>query len=531
MLDRRHFLATSALSLALAFAPSARAEAPKDTVVIAKNIDDIITLDPAETFELSGGEIINNLYTRLVTYDPKDFTKLVGGVAESWAVSDDGKAFLFKIRPGLKFASGRPVTAKDAAYSLQRVVTLGKTPAFILTQFGWTKDNVKDLVTAKSDDVLELKITEKLAPTLVLNALSAGVASVVDSAEVEAHAKDGDLGYNWLKSASAGSGAFRLIEWKPKEAVALEANGGYYLGAPAAKRIVIRHVPETATQRLLLEKGDADIARDLAPDQIAALAAGGNATVWTDPKQTVVYLGLNQKNPNLAKPKVREAIRWLVDYQGLANSVLKGQYEVHQGFLGKGTFGSLDDTPFTLDVAKAKALLAEAGLPDGFTVSIDVPNSSPYSDIAQSLQATFKQAGIKLDIVQGDQKQVLTKYRARNHDIVLVYWSPDYLDPHSTADFFTRNPDNSDSAKVKTLPWRNTWDIPDLTKQTDSAAVEPDSDKRKAAYLSLQKQIQADSPLVVLFQKVEQAVGRKNVSGYISGPTFDTPVYATLKKS
>lgn len=520
---------SAALALSAAFG-QAVAATPADTLVVAKNIDDIISLDPAEVFEISGGEVINNLYTRLVTHDPADFTKLVGGVAESWQVSDDGSTITFKIRKGQKFDSGNPVTAQDAAWSLQRVVLLNKTPAFILTQFGWTPENVKDLVKATDDDTLVITLKQKFAPSLVLNALSAGVGSVVDSKLVQSHEKDGDLGYNWLKTTSAGSGPFSLIEWKPKEDVAIKANDGYYLGAPAVKQVILKHVPEAATQRLLLEKGDVDIARNLQPDQIDALSKESKFKVQSEPKQTIIYLGLNVKNPELAKPQVREAIRWLVDYDGLANSVLKGQYKVHQAFLGEGIFGALNDTPFKLDPAKAKELLAAAGDANGVSIKLDVPNSSPFLDVAQSLQSTFKQGGIDLELVQGDQKQVLTKYRARNHDAVLIYWSPDYLDPHSTADYFARNPDNSDSASAKTLPWRNSWDIPDLTKQADAAALEANPDKRADEYIALQTALQKDSPLPVLFQQVEVSVLGDNVSGFVSGPTFDTVTYAGVKK-
>ncbi len=506
------------------------AATPADTLVIAKNIDDIISLDPAEVFEITGGELINNLYTRLVTHDTKDFTKLVGGVAESWVVSEVGSTITFKIRKGQTFASGNPVTAQDAAYSLQRVVALNKTPAFILTQFGWTPENVKELVKAVDDETLAVTLKQKFAPTLVLNALSAGVGSVVDSKLVQSKESNGDWGYEWLKTSSAGSGAYSLLEWKPKEAVALQASKTYYLGAPALDQVVVRHVPEAATQRLLLEKGDVDIARNLQPDQIDALSATGNFTVSSEPKQTVIYLGLNTKKAEFANPKVREAVRWLVDYDGLASSVLKGQYKVHQAFLGEGIYGALNDNPFKLDAEKAKAALKEAGVEGGFNLNLDIPNSPPFLDIGQSIQATFKQAGVNVELVQSDQKQVLTKYRARNHDAVLIYWSPDYLDPHSTADYFARNPDNSDGASAKTLPWRNTWDIPELTKQADAAALEADTEKRALAYRDLQATLQKDSPLAVLFQQVEVSVLGKNVSGFISGPTFDTVTYAGVKK-
>ena len=95
----------------LALAPQAFAETPKDTLVIAENIDDIISLDPAEAYELSGIQVLANTYDRIMRFEPTDINKLVGGVAESVTPSEDGKTFTFKIRSGMKFTSGNPVTA------------------------------------------------------------------------------------------------------------------------------------------------------------------------------------------------------------------------------------------------------------------------------------------------------------------------------------------------------------------------------------------------------------------------------------
>ena len=108
-------LAAGLLSAAalLLVAMSAHGAPPKNTFVMAKDISDLITLDPAEVFELSGGEVIANIYDRLMMYEPENLTKLVGGVAESWEVAGDGKTITFKIRPGMKFHSGNPVTAED----------------------------------------------------------------------------------------------------------------------------------------------------------------------------------------------------------------------------------------------------------------------------------------------------------------------------------------------------------------------------------------------------------------------------------
>ncbi|MGH6875016.1 MAG: ABC transporter substrate-binding protein, partial [Aestuariivirgaceae bacterium] len=186
--------AAGVLSFGLLGEP-ALADTPQDTLVIAKQIDDIITLDPAEVFEFSGGEVIANVYDRIMTYEAEDTEKLVPGVAESHTVSSDGKTITLKIRPGQKFHSGNPLTAEDVAFSIQRVIILNKTPAFIFSQLGWTPENVKDLVKAKDDLTVELTITEDFAPTFVLNCLSAGVGSVVDQKIVLDHQKDNDLGY------------------------------------------------------------------------------------------------------------------------------------------------------------------------------------------------------------------------------------------------------------------------------------------------------------------------------------------------
>lgn len=531
-MNRIAMLTAGAFALAASFAVTpALAETPKDTFVQAKQIDDIITLDPAEVFEFSGGEVIAQIYDRIMTYEAEDTEKLVPGVAESYSVSDDGKTITLKIRPGQTFHSGNPLTAEDVAFSLQRVIKLDKTPAFILSQLGWNKDNVDSLVKATDELTVQLSIPEDFAPTLVLNCLSAGVASVVDKKLVLEHEVNGDLAYEWMKSNSAGSGAFVLKSWKANETVVLEANPNDRHGAPSIKRVVIRHVPEPAAQRLMLEKGDIDMARNLTADQIQGIAGNADLVVEAYPKADIFYLGLNQKDEHLKNPKVRQALRWLVDYQGMADTFLKGKFKVHQSFWPSGFYASLLDTPFKLDVAKAKALLAEAGYPDGFEINLDASNSSPSSDMAQSIQATMAEAGVKLNIVAGEQKQVITKYRARNHGMVLLYWSPDYMDPHSNADSFARNPDNSDDAKSKPLAWRNAWDIPDITAETDAAVRERDADKRKEMYLGLQKKLQDDSPFIIMFQSTEQVAKRNNVSGYVSGPTFDIIYYRLVTKS
>ena len=200
--------------------------------------------------------------------------------------------------------------------------------------------------------------------------------------------------------------------------------------------------------------------------------------IQTDPKALSIYLQVNMRDPVLSKPEVREALRYLVDYQGMANSFLRGQFIVHQSFWPSGFFASLTDNPFALDVAKAKALLAEAGHPDGFKVELDAFNTSPYVDMAQAIQATMAEAGIEVSIIQAETKAVYPKHRARNFQMILTHWSPDYLDPHSNADAFASNPDNSDEAKLTgVIAWRGAWDTPENTALTAAARQELDAEQ------------------------------------------------------
>jgi peptide/nickel transport system substrate-binding protein len=509
----------------------ALAETPKDTLVMAKDIADMITADPAEIYEFTGGEVGTNAYDRIMRFEAEDITKLVGGVVETdYQLSDDGKTFTFKVRPGQKFHSGDPLTADDIAFSLQRVIKLNKTPAFLIGQFGWTPDNVDGLVKAVDPQTFQMTITQEFAPSLVLNLLTSVVASVVDKKVVMAHEDKGDFGYAWLKMNEAGSGAFSMKTWKPNETVIMEANPDFRLGAPKLKRVVIRHVAEPASQRLLLEKGDIDMARNLTADQIKGLAGNSDVVVNTYPSADTYYMALNQKDEHLAKPQVRQAIRWLVDYQGMVDTFLKGQYIVHQSFWPSGFFASYDENPFKLDVAKAKQLLADAGYPNGFDITLDTSTEPPFTDVAQNIQQTFAQAGINVKIKQQDSGQLFPLYRARQHQMVLIYWSPDYMDPHSNADSFARNPDNSDTPKIKPLAWRNAWVIPDIMAATDAAVKERDTDKRKQMYLDIQKKVQEDGPFVFLFQPLRQTAVRSNVKGWVQGPTFDVVYYRLTSK-
>ncbi len=516
--------------LLLLFLPTALAEIPQGVVVMAKRIDDIVSLDPAEAYEFSDEEAIANCYEHLLDYDAAHPETIRGALAASWSVDGDGRGFRFVLRPEARFASGRPVTAEDAAFSLQRIVLLDLTPAFVLRQFGLTKDNVRQRIRAEDARTLVIDTAERVAPSLLYYVLTSSIASVVDRDEAMAHEEAGDLGHRWLQFHSAGSGPYRLKSWRPGERYVLEARQDAWGGAAKNREVIVLDVPEPATQRLLLVRGDADYARDLDKDQMDSLAHDPSIVFDRALQAMQTYLALNQRNEYLRRPPVIEALKYLVDYRGIADGMLGGTRVVHQSIVPQGILGADDRQPFRLDIARARTLLGEAGLGAGFDVTLDVTASSPWIDIAEALQASFGKAGVRLAILPGDEKETLTKYRARRHDLYLGEWGSDYPDPHSNAQAFVTDDDPGDSAALKTLAWRNSWQNPDLARRVEAAEREGDIGRRAQMYRQIERDAQDVAPFVLMFQDVSIAAHRRTIDGLVIGLGPDHTLYAGIEK-
>lgn len=516
--------------LAVPLAGPVLAETPPNMLVVAQNIDDIVALDPAQAYEFTSGELVTNIYDRLVQYDAEDPTLLADGLAISWQTDATAKTVTFTLRDGAVFHSGNPVRPEDVTGSLARVIKLNLTPAFILAQLGWTPENVDEMVTADGNTIT-VRYEGDFSPAFVLNVLASRPASIVDMETVMANAVDGDMGNAWLNENSAGSGPFSLQTFRPAEIVRMTANPAYFKGAPAIEGVILQHIAEAATQQLLLEQGDVDMARNLTPDQIATLNSD-DIKVEEFPQAAVHFLSFNQKVDALKSPAVWEAARYLVNYEGMANSFLAGQMEIHQAFWPKGFPGSLDETPYSYDPEKAAQILSDAGIDLPITVELDVINAAPFTDMAQSLQASFSDAGINFEILPGTGAQVITKYRERTHQAMLLYWGPDFMDPHSNAKAFAYNADNSDENYQATTTWRNAWAVPDaLNELTMQALTEPDADTRLENYITLQKAVQAESPIVIMFQAAYQVGMDTDVSGYVNGATSDFVYYRLVEKN
>jgi peptide/nickel transport system substrate-binding protein len=528
MPSRRALLASLSIVPAFAAAP-AQAAAPDDLLVIARQIDDVTSLDPHESFEATGGEIMGNVYDRLLAVDPADNTRMIGDLAESWELGGDGQSFTFRLRQDRVFASGAPVTAEDVAFSFRRLIRLNKAPSFIIGQFGLRPDNVEQAVRAKGPHTLTLRIAEPRAPSFVLYCLNANVASIVEKSVVLRHAQGDDLGNGWLRQNSAGSGAFVLRSWRASESVVLDANPRHP-AAPVLRRVLIRHVPDPAAQLLQLRQGDIDIARNLSPDQIRGIEGQAEFTILRQDRAFVLYLGLNQSHSVLGKPQVAQAIKWAIDYAGIEQNLLRGTWRVHQNFLPAGMPGAVTEAPYRQDLAQARSLLAAAGVANGFEMTLDHFSGLPHADVAQAIQANLAAIGIRVRLQSGEQRQVITRTRARQHEAALLYWGSDYFDPHSNAQAFLVNPNNGDDAPLKTVAWRNNWRDPALSEAAEAATREVDTPRRMATYAALQRRFREVSPLPVLLQQQEVSAIRRGVQGFALGGIAYRTLYAPVRK-
>ena len=216
----------------------------------------------------------------------------------------------------------------------------------------------------------------------------------------------------------------------------------YRHGAPGMKRVIVRHVAEPSAQRLLLEKGDVDMARNLTPDQIKGIEGNADVVIDNNPKGTVVYMAANASHPILGNPDVVQALRYLVDYKGMQDSFLAGQFVTHQAFWPAGLWARSRRRLTSSTWRRPRSCWPKPVIPTASRCASTRSTRRRFMEIAQSVQSTLAKGGIKSEIVTSEGKTLWPMYRARKHEIILARWSPDYVDPHSNADAFAHNPDN-----------------------------------------------------------------------------------------
>lgn len=488
---------------------------------------DLITLDPQVVYEFSGVMIADNLYETLVRFEGTDLSTLRPGLAESWKVDRGTTDWIltFKLRRGSRFSTGREVTAKDVVYSFERALALKGPGSFLFTEIAQLKPGA---TKALDPYTVEVRIPKAASPQSFLSILTFTIGGIVDSEEVQKNARGGDLGKDFLTNNSAGSGPYRLVRWDRGNQVILEANPNARI-KPKISRVVLRYIQEPAVLRTALESGEIDIAEGLTPEGLKAIAANPRFNVVRAETLRLQYLGMNMKAGSpFANPKVREAVRYAVNQDELVQGLLQGNAVKIQTFIPKGLLGYNPAAPYRYDPERARRLLAEAGYPQGLEFELLTSTGIcgggvPCPDVAAKLQADMARAGLRARIRAIANAEVLATYRAQNHQMVLVGWSPDFPDPDGNATPWT-------DYSARSLAWRNSYNDEVAAKLARQAALEADPEKRKALYKVLTEKVLREGPYVVLYQPSLPIGLSAKVEGFLKNPMMSAPLWQVSKQ-
>lgn len=497
-------------------------------------MNNLLSLDPAAATGLDALAVACNLYDHLLETDPADTTRLLPGLAAQWQVADGGRSLRFQLREGPAFADGRPLSAADAAWSLHRVLKLNLAPATVWKSYGFSAANVQAQVQALDTRTLQIGLPQATDPQLVLATLATSMsACVLDRHAVLAQERQGDLGQAWLGTHAAGSGAFRLQAWRPKELLILERATPHWRGAARLRRVVLRHMTESQTLRLMLSRGDLDLAGGLSAPDIRALARRSDLAVESVRRGNLYYLAVNARRAPFTDERVRRALlRHLIDFQGLEASVLPYYGTLQQRPVPPGLPASLPQPGYRLDVPRARALLAEAGLAQGFDTTIRVIAEAPFTALATSLQATLAQAGVRATILPGTGNQVYGAMRERSFDLVVGRGGGgSEPHPHSSLRALLYNPDNRDGARLSNFQgWRTGHADVVLNGLIEQALLEPDAERQAQLYRQAQQRADAVvGGLQPIAQVLDTQVLRRVVQGYVGHPAGTTRLHAVHK--
>ena len=499
------------------------------TLIMADDQSDVKTLDPGREFEFAAAFVDLNAYdTLVVPKSVQDFSSFVPHLAGAFKISPDGLEYTFTLRDNVKFASGNPVTGEDVKFSLMRLKNLKGNP-------GWMADPLKDVQVIDARTVKTI-LNEPFADWLAV--LAGPNAAIMDSKLVREHggsdavtADKDDKSEEWLNQHSAGSGPFVLNGWQKNEVITMERNPTYFLGPAKLAKIEIRDVTSPATQKLQIEKGDVDIAINLTPDLVAGLKGNPNVKIITGQSLDNMYMGLTMNpamDPNLAKKEVRRAIRYAVDYDGILaltnNQAVRGPAVYSVGILGL-TPADADRLNPKYNPAKAKELLAQAGLSNGFSFKLAYgtgpsPVGITYESVAQKVQADLKKVGINAQLAPSEFLTMLTTYRAKKSTAVISYNQPDYL---GSSDWLGQ-------MILNTWAPRLYFDDPRLKEMTNKANAEVNQQKRVAMIQDILRILVDDGPYVMLVQGKVQVVTRPGIQGYVYVPLGTARMFAVSKQ-
>ncbi|GAB4059734.1 ABC transporter substrate-binding protein [Uliginosibacterium sediminicola] len=511
------FRFTAAALLALQLVSAQAQDARKDALlVVNENGPNSLDIHGVGANRASYG-VAWIAYDRLMSYGKKvvngvpyyDYAKLEPELAESWQVAKDGMSVTFKLRKDARFHDGSPVTAEDVKWSYDRALGMGGFPQFQMSAGSLEKPEQFEVVDASTFRVKFLRKDKLSLPDMAVP-----VASIYNAKLAKAHATaDDPWAAAWLKNNEAGGGAYKVASWKPGQEIVYERFDDWKNGPlPKLKRVIQREVANPGTRRALIEKGDADMSFEMPPKDFALLSqTKGDLVVKSTPVENAEwFIGMNYNKPPFNNPKVRQAVAWAVPYEKIYTRAFYGRVIKLWG--AKSMNVTSADWPavhgYSTDIAKAKALMAEAGYPNGFdtTLSFDLGNGTISEPIAVLLQESLNEIGIRTTInkVPGAnwRAQMLKKEMPLfinrfggwlNYPEYFFYWN-----------FHSSDPVFNDSS------YKN----PAMDKLIDAARFETDKKKYEAQVKSFIDLAHKDLPRVPLGQPVMDVVMNKNISGY-----------------
>ena len=412
----------------------------KQPLVIARDMD-LTSLDPQRAFCDTCMIFNASVYETLVTLDPEQ--KIAPLLAASWEVSADQKTFTFKLDPNARFSDGTPVEAKDIKWSWERLKNLKSNAAFFAAP----------IQSIETPDAAAVVVTTKVPNSEFLNIITSTFMGITNSDVAEANGARADEGSEtsdtaepWFMSHSAGSGPYVLASFEPQSELRLEANPNYWREKPHFDNVVMLQVKDAVSQAQMLQSGSVDIAMQVDADTAKSLE-GSEIKVDNFPSSNFVFIAVSpgaKSNPVPLTGKVREAISMAIDRQGILDITVAGNGRLMSAPIPLDFPGGAGFDPVPYDPEKAKALLAEAGYPDGFKLEAAFPALNVYgvdfSLMLQKVQIDLAKIGIELSLVPLEFSTFRSRVTGDGIPLTASYHAPDYFGTSQYLDVFAMMP-------------------------------------------------------------------------------------------
>lgn len=509
---RRLFRAVlTAMALSVAGAGTVALAQTPPNVLIVGQIAEPQSLDPHTVTATNDFRILVNIYDGLVRY--KDGTLDVEpALAESWAVSDDGKTYTFKLRQGVKFHDGSDFNAEAVKFNFDRMLKedhpFYNTGPFPLS-FNFSSI---DAVNVLDEHTVEFKLKEPFAPFLSNLAYPTGL--VVSPEEVKKYGKE-------FGRHPSGTGPFKFAEWQSGQRVVVERNPDYWDTAPALEAVVFRPITDANTRVAEMMAGGLDVMVEVPPDNLATFKQDANFAVAEQAGPHVWFTILNAKSGPFADKKVRQAANYAVNKQGLVDNVLQGSATVAAGPIPPAFNWVENKTePYPYDPEKAKALLAEAGASNPEIRFYVAEGGSGMLDpitMGAAIQADLQAVGFKVKIETYEWNTFLGRVNpglGGKADMAEMAWMTN--DPDTVPYLTLRSDALPDKGGFNSGYYSN----PKVDELLEKARSSTDQTERGKLYGEVQSIVHDDAPWLFVANWKQNAVTTAAVEGFKLQPSF-----------